>query len=118
MIDWRTMDRRSDPGTLEGNIYRRLGRLIAMRKEHGAFAGNEMQVVDTGSDHVLGYVRTYGAKRVLVLANFTEQPQRVSGNLLRVYGLGYEMIDLVTGQRIPAEDQSLEPYAFVCLQGD
>jgi len=118
VTDWEKMDRRSDPNTLEGNIYGRLGRLIATRKEHGAFAGNEMQAVDTGSDHVLGYVRTNGAERVLVLANFTEQPQPLSGNLLRMYSPGYEMTDLVTGQCMLAEDQSLEPYGFMCLQCD
>ena len=53
---------------------------------------------------------------MLVLASFTEGEQQVAGNELRVHGLGYAFMDLVTGRQVvPGEDLVLEPYRFVWL---
>jgi amylosucrase len=114
--DWDKMARRNDPDTLEGRIYSRLRQLIRVHQQEAAFAGNDMQVMNVGNDHVLGYVRQHAGIRVLVLANFTEQAQTISGNLLRVYGLSYTFTDLVTGQTIAAGDLELEPYGLMCLR--
>jgi glycosidase len=114
-IDWGKMAQRNDKRTREGHIYQYIHRLIQVRKENPAFSGSEMQVIDTGNDHVLGYVRQYANKRVLVLANFGQEPQTIQGNLLRMYGLGYTFTDQVSGRPIPAQDLSLDPYAFMCL---
>jgi glycosidase len=113
--DWEKMARRHDEATLEGRVYRRLHQLIEIRKTHAAFVGNDVQVINTGSDHVLGYVRQHEGKRVLVLANFSEQAQSIPGNLLRVYGLSYTFTDLVTGQTVVAEGHELGPWGFMCL---
>jgi glycosidase len=114
--DWDKMARRHDEGALEGRIFSRLRHLIEMRKTHRVFSGNEMQVMDTGSDHVLGYVRQHDGERALVLANFSEQKQPIPGNLLRVYGLSYRFTDLVSGHVVMADDLTLEPYALLCLK--
>ena len=61
-------------------------------------------------------MRQYEGQRVLALASFTEDEQRVAGNELRVHGLGYAFTDLVTGRRVvPDEDLVLEPYRFMWL---
>ena len=75
-----------------------------------------MDVVDTGSDHVLGYSRTFDGQRVLVLGNFSEHEQVVPGNLLRLYGLSYHFTNLLTGAAVPFGDLKLAPYEFVCLK--
>ena len=117
--DWAKMARRHDDNTPEGQLYRRLRELITIRQEHPVFSGDDMQVMDTGSEHVLGYLRWHEDKRILALANFSEQPEIVSGNLLRLHGLSYDFNDLVTGQAISSEeDLRLEPYAFICLEYD
>jgi amylosucrase len=115
-IDWDRMARRHDEATLEGRIYQGLHQLIELRKKHRAFAGGGMEVIDTGNQHVLGYVRSYSGGRVVVLANFTEREQNVAANQLRLYGLSYEFTNLLTGQTIPFQDLTLEPYRFICLQ--
>jgi amylosucrase len=74
-----------------------------------------MQVVYAESEHILAFVRSSGKDRVLVLANFSEQPQPLRGNLLRLYGLGYDYVDLVSGKTIPCQDTELEPYQLVIL---
>lgn len=116
-LDWDKMARRKDEGTMEGRVYQQLRRLIVLRKTHPVFGGHQMQVVDTRNDHVLGYVRTNGGERVLVLANFSEEEQVVAANQLRLYGLSYTYTDLITGESIPLDDLTLGPYRFVCLQG-
>ena len=117
-MDWDKMAHRHDASTLEGRIYSRLRQLIRIHKEETAFAGNEMQVMNVGNDHVLGYVRHAPGegRRLLVLANFSEQAQTISGNLLRLYGLGYTFTDLVTGQTLATGDFELGPCGFMCLR--
>ena len=44
--------------SIEGRIYQGLQRLIRLRKQTAAFSGGQLQVMNTGNPHVLGYVRT------------------------------------------------------------
>lgn len=118
--DWERMARRHDPATIEGHVYQRLRQLIQLRQAHPAFAGGETQVIDTENDHVLGYVRQHAVnggrhERVVVFANFSEQPQTLPAHLLRLYGVGYRFQDLLTGHATTATDLALEPLAFVIL---
>jgi glycosidase len=118
-INWAgSMARRNQTETVEGRINQELRRLIDLRKQHIALADGDMEVIPTGNDHIFGYVRRYTGERLLVLANFTEQPQSVAANEVRLYGLGYTFTDLVSGQTIVLEqDLPLEPYQFVWLVG-
>lgn len=115
-IDWESAARRHDPQSLEGRIYEGLQRLIQLRVSTPAFAGNELQVMDTGNPHVLGFVRTFGDQSVLVFANFTEQEQIVPANQLRLYGLSYQFTDLLKGNEMELDDLGLGPYEFMCLK--
>jgi glycosidase len=116
--NWDRIARRADESTLEGQIYGRLRRLIERRKESPAFGSGETEIVDTGNPHVLGYVRQSQGQRILVLASFSEQEQRITANDLRVQGLSYAFIDLVSGkQTVATEDLTLEPLGFVWLLG-
>jgi glycosidase len=114
---WDKIARRTDASSIEGRIYSKLRRLIGLRKENPAFAGGETQIIDTGNPHVFGYVRYHGGQRVLVLASFTEQEQRIAANKLRLHGLSYAFIDLVISEQIKSdEDLILGPYRFVWLK--
>jgi amylosucrase len=115
--DWQRMERRHDAQTVEGRVYQGLRRLIHLRQEHGALAGHDTAVLDTGNAHVFGYVRQHGGQRVLALASFSEHPQVVAASLLRIHGLGYVFQDLVSGQAIALDgDVHLDPYQFVWLE--
>lgn len=107
--DWARYARRDDMTTVEGRIYQGLRRLIEMRQKYPAFAGQEMQVIDTGSPHVLGFVRSHANQRAIVLANFSERDQIIPANLLRLYGLGYSFVDLLSGETVAAQDIILAP---------
>jgi amylosucrase len=117
--DWDKIARRTDRNSIEGRIYTRLRRLIELRKENPAFANGETEIIGTGNPHVFGYVRRGEGQRVLVLACFTEQEQRIAANELRLHGLSYAFTDLVTGEQITCdEDLNLEPYRFVWLEAE
>ncbi len=116
--DWSWRKRiENDPSSPYGCIFTRLLQLIRLRKQQPAISGNNTEFVDTGNGHLFGYVRHGGSQRLFVVTNFSDHPQEMNGNQLRVYGLGYSFTDLVTGQTLRAERPlRLEPYQFVWLE--
>jgi amylosucrase len=116
-FDWTNPGRWSDMASPAGYIYNELLRLIALRKEQAALAGSALGVFDTGNPHLLGYIRHSGGKRITCVANFSERPQPLGANRLRLHGLGYQFCDLNTGLRLGAEDTlTLTPYQFLWLE--
>nr|WP_129630212.1 alpha-amylase family glycosyl hydrolase [Candidatus Oscillochloris fontis] len=116
-FDWNKHTRWEDPQYPEGTIYRELLRLIGLRKHLPALAGGDMTVIDTGSSHLLGYIRQHHGQRLLVVANFSECPQDFSANRLRLYGMGYHFKDLHSGTAVNADEGLLlSPYQFVWLE--
>lgn len=113
--DWRKMDLRLDRDTVEGRIFHNLKTLIRLRQDNPVFAGSDMHLIDTNSTTVLGYLRTHHSHRTLVFANFSEIPQTISANLLRLYGLSYSFTNLLNQEKIPFQDITLDPYQFICL---
>ncbi len=114
--DWNIMARREDSNSIEGRIFQNLKTLIELRKQQHAFSGTLMDTIQTANEHVLGYVRRCGNERVLIFANFSEDPQILSGNLLRLYGLCYQFEELLTHDQISTGDLSLAPYQFMALK--
>ena len=65
---------------------------------------------------VFGYLRQNAGERVLCLANFSEYPQTVAANEVRLYGLSYQFTDLVAGATVRLDrDVPLEAYRFLWL---
>ncbi|HPH97849.1 MAG TPA: alpha-amylase family protein [Anaerolineaceae bacterium] len=95
--DWARYERRHDPHTVEGRVFAGIRTLIGLRKGMDAFSGGEMHIFHTGSDHVLGFIRTHAGQRAIILANFSECEQVVPRQILeqngclpgrKVHGLG------------------------------
>ena len=115
-FDWARAERRADPATVEGQIYAGMLHLIALRRTQPAFWGGAMELVESANDQVFGFVRNHGGQRLLALANFSERPQAIDANRVRVYGSGYRFTDLASGEaRSANEALRLEPYQFVWL---
>ncbi|MEX0818748.1 MAG: alpha-amylase family glycosyl hydrolase, partial [Pirellulaceae bacterium] len=85
---WEFLDELHDDGSIRKRIFTSAQRMIQLRKELPALANLEMELIATANPHVLGYTRSHEGNRLLVLANFSDQPQTVSGNRLRTAGLG------------------------------
>jgi amylosucrase len=115
-MDWEKARHREDEHSIEGRIFNGMKRLIELRKGHPEFSGIQTAVILTDNIHILGYVRSRGSERALIFANFSEGEQTLPANLLRLYGLSYKFMDLLSGKTIPLQDLTLEPYQFVCLK--
>ncbi len=115
LMDWELASQRKNPESIPGRIFQGLRRLIELRKNTPALAGNEFQVMNTGADQILGFVRQYENQKVLIFANFTERQQTILANQLRLYGLGYQFVNLITGEHVPFQNMILQPYDFLCL---
>ena len=85
--NWEKYAKRNDPNSIEGRVYQGLQRLIALRKECDAFSGGELEIIPTENEHILGFMRTHEGKRVIVFANFSETPQKVSPRIFEQYSV-------------------------------
>lgn len=108
---------RQKSGTTAQKIFQGLTTMIRVRKEEPALGGQETDFLHPGSEHVLAYLRHRGDHRLLILANFSENPQRIPFNFLRVNGPGYHFMDLLSGKNLtPEKDLSLGPYEIFWLK--
>ncbi len=106
----------SGNGSIRKRIFRSLQNLIALRKREPAFAGIDLQLVPVTSPNVLAFVRQTDASRIVVLANFSDEPQSVAGNAMRTAGLGRFFEDRITGTTYPtSEDLGLDAYQVLWL---
>jgi amylosucrase/maltose alpha-D-glucosyltransferase/alpha-amylase len=91
-------------------------RLIQLRTRNSAFRRSETEILETGSKHVFGFTRSNEEYLVFVLANFTEETQRLEARRLRQMGMRKTMVDLFAGRTITAAHELvLEPYQLVVL---
>ncbi len=115
-MDWDAAARHDDPATIEGRLHAGIRHLAAIRRAHPAFNGTATEIIEVGNDHVFGYTRQGDGGRALILANVTEHPQILDGNLLRLHGLAYHLVDLLTsGPMVATEPRTLAPYQLLCL---
>lgn len=113
--DWERYEQRKDLTTVEGRVYQGIQRLVNLRQNCIAFSGKDMQVINTGIENVLGYVRTHANQRAVILANFSEREHSLPANILRLYGMDYQFRDLISGDKFPSRDIILAPYDFRAL---
>jgi amylosucrase len=73
-MDWAAADRRADVGTVEATVFTGLAEMARVRAGQLALrAGDRAELLDTGDDRLLGYVRRHprGA-RLVALAAFSD----------------------------------------------
>lgn len=103
-------------GSIRTKLFTAIRRLIKLRKETPAFAGQSMELISSNNPHVLAFARVSNAERVIVFGNFSEESQTLPGNVLRTSGLGRFFQDAISGKTIgTSEDTQLAPYQVVWL---
>jgi amylosucrase len=113
---WEARDDLTDADTLEWRFYNELVKLIGIRKTLAALYNGGMQVVDAGNPHLFAYARQHHARRVLMVNNFSDNPQRMPVELLKEIGFGNGAADLVSGRRLaPGAPLDLDGYRYVWL---
>lgn len=117
-MDWEQAAARHDWQSITGRIFQGIQRLAAARKaafplhaEAGSYA------VWTNNDQVFGLLRSSARGRILVLANFSEQPQVARRHRLHEMTFTGPLQNRLDG-RVWAEgaDLTLEPYEVLWLQ--
>lgn len=118
-MDWDAAARRHDPSTVEGALWAGLQRLIAARRSTRAIhVQGVVEPVWTGNDHVFGLCRAQAGERLLVLGNFTADPQAVGRDALRDFALT-DAAGTVDGRPVEARHDVvvLAPYQHLWLGG-
>ena len=117
-FDWGVAEQRGNRNSIVGKIYAGMLRLTQLRQQNLAFTRAETEIIDAGNKHVLGYFRHHSEQSVLVLANFSEDPQIISAKRLRLLGLRKTISDIVAGRTVIATEQlEMEPYQMMVLVG-
>ncbi len=111
-IDWQEAAQRNVPGTIQYKIFSALKRMIAVRKELPAFADfNNRELVDVSNPHLFVFGRyPFGqpGEQVLVVANFSHQPQSLRYSDLGRWAPQYgRFLDLVRGEQPESFSDSL-----------
>ncbi|MEW6083228.1 MAG: alpha-amylase family glycosyl hydrolase [Chloroflexota bacterium] len=94
--DWKKYAGRNDPDSIEGRVYQGLRKLIALRKDHSAFSGGKLEVIHTGNEHVLAYIRADKNEKLMVFANFSDTQQAISRIIFQQHGV-FENANLIEG---------------------
>ena len=116
-MKWEFLEELEQDGSIRQRIFTSLCRLIALRKSLPALSGLQMNLIESDNRHVLGYIRSGHGSRLMVIANFSEFPQNVSGNALRTAGLGRFFKDHISNQTIAtSEEVHLAPYQVLWLE--
>jgi amylosucrase/maltose alpha-D-glucosyltransferase/alpha-amylase len=116
VFDWARAEQRRDTTTVPGRVYQGLLRLIQIRGQNLAFTRAETEIVETGNQHVFGFLRSGEQHVVVVLANCSEKEQRLEARRLRQMGMRKTMVDLVAGRTITAtQELTMEAYQFMVL---
>lgn len=117
-FDWEAAEGRNDPSTWRGRLFHGLLRLSQLRQTNLAFTRSETEIVDVENTHVFAYFRHHPEQTTLMLANFTEDEQAISGAKLRQLGLRGTLTDLLAGQMLTAtQTLDMQPYQFMVLVG-
>jgi amylosucrase len=112
-FDWGKAEKRHQSGTVEQRLFESLKKLIALRKELVAFADfDNRQLLPVSNLNLLAFLRTdpkSSHNKVLVVGNFNTEPQPLDLSSLGSCVLFQRdsVKDLVTGKRLPLENQTL-----------
>lgn len=93
--DWAAYERRNDPESKEGRIYKYFMDLITLRKGNQVFSNGTFELIESENPHVLGFARHDENTRIIIFANFSEADQTINNKILsqqnifakkRIYG--------------------------------
>ena len=106
----------SQDTSLRKRVFRSLQHMIRLRKANPAFAAQDMELIQHSNSHVLAFVRRHLGNQTIVIANFSEDPQTIPGNVLRTFGFGRFFQDQLTQKTIgTSEAISIAPLQLMWL---
>ncbi len=120
VYDWKRAKKRSKASTPEYAVFESLKHMISVRKESPELADdNNLELVETGNEHIFAYMRRQGHFGTLAIHNFKDTDQLIYGHVvLPKLGLQPgELYDKISGEKIDLEEGKLilKPYQFYWL---
>lgn len=115
-MDWEKAEKRNDLGTVEGQIFKNIQKMIQVRKSSPLFRSDlKSTPVDTGNQAVFCF---HKEDKMLVLGNFTDEVQWVDAGHFDWFGLPGEMQDMLTGRPVRSYHNNimLGPYEYLWLK--
>jgi amylosucrase len=108
---WERAAKRQDGSTIVGRMFQGVQRMITIRKQTAAMGSGISTFFPTQNQYVLGFIR---GGQLLVLANFSEQPQTIARDVVAAYSPGFRSAyDLLAEKTIEILPQiELQPYEF------
>ncbi|MFZ5820987.1 MAG: alpha-amylase family protein [Chloroflexota bacterium] len=113
--DWEAYERRSNPKTIEGRVYRNLQALVQLRKSQPVFSGGDLDLIQTENEHALGYARLYAGQRAVVFANFSEVEQVIPSKVIEQNNLVGKKRLFGTSKISPDGSLTLHPLELIVL---
>ncbi len=110
LMDWRAVERRSDPECVEGWLFSALTDLEKLRSAHRVFTADaDVWLLLTGDNAVLGIGRYSRGEKLAAFFNFAEGERRVPVNTPG------EFTDLMTGLPVDKNGITLQAGGFAWL---
>ncbi len=103
--------------TVPGRIYQGIKKLVQLRNTNPVLSGETPKFIYTGNPHVFGYLRKKEGKQILILNNFSDDPQQVPLKKLKIFHPLDKVHDIILGEKISlTKDLELEPFQYVWLK--
>ena len=113
---WEAGEDLAHTDTLEWRFFHEMVKLFRQRKQSPALRNGGMELVHTGNDHLLAYIREGGGQRLLIVNNFSEHPQVAGGERLAASGLTADAPEIFSGGTVSAgQDLELDAYRYVWI---
>ncbi len=114
---WEAVGMRKKRGTTQNIIFSNLQRFLKVRRGSPEFADlNNRQIIDTGNQYLLAYLRYRDKLRTLVVCNFKEASQELDSGVLAgaLLDINRKLVDKLTGTELVSVDRKikLKPYQF------
>ena len=118
-MDWETAAQRHDPSTIAGRLFAGMQKLVASRHErHELHAEAATAAIWTHNDKLFGLLRHSPRGRLLLLGNFSNHPQTITGQRMTELQFGGSIRDVLTGREmVGRQNITLEPYESMWIVG-
>ena len=108
---WEDEKKRKRLHTRQGEMFRALKRLLAVRAKNLSFHPRaESWIIETYNDHVLGIGRYYEGRKLIALFNFSEEEEIAWINEEGRYK------DLISKKRVEAKSPRIQAFDFLWMQ--
>lgn len=120
MMNWEKAALRNKENTPESKVFHALQRMIKVKCASPEFADlNNTRLVETGNEHVFGFLRSREVLQTLVLANFNDADETLYAPLIfpHTYLNPFCLVDKLSNQEVKVQDGQLllRPYEMLWL---